>query len=88
MAPSSKSRGKKSKHRQFVDDFDEPPVEWKHSNAKKLLHDDIVKKKVPLHAKDENGKSTMELSDVYLSNPELKKYHYKKIYVVKTSSAL
>lgn len=70
--------GKKKKKKNEADDHKEPKTKWKNSEAKRLLEKDILNGKVPLYAKDENGKSTMALQDIYTSRPEFSEYLYDK----------
>jgi hypothetical protein len=58
--------------------FIEPDVEWKKSKAKRLLYKDIVEGKVPPDATDADGRSTMQLSDIYVMHPEFAEYDYAK----------
>jgi len=58
--------------------FKEPSIKWANSKAKKILYKDIMKGLVPITAKDENGKSTMELKDIYSMHPEYAEYDYEK----------
>ena len=61
-----------------ADAANEPKTKWKKSKAKQLLYTDLKEGLVPLEAKDENGKSTMKLSDIYGMHPEYADYHYDK----------
>jgi hypothetical protein len=54
--------------------FIEPDVKWKNSKAKRLLYKDIVEGEVPPDATDADGRSTMQLSDIYLMHPEFAEY--------------
>jgi len=56
----------------------EPKIKWKKSKAKQLLYTDLKEGLVPLEAKDEHGKSTMKLNDIYNMRPEYAEYHYDK----------
>lgn len=58
--------------------FKEPKIKWKKSKAKSLLYKDIKEGRVPLEAKDENGKTQMDLKDIYAMHPEYKEYDYSK----------
>jgi hypothetical protein len=58
--------------------FIEPDVKWKNSKAKRLLYKDIVEGEVPPDATDADGRSTMQLSVIYLMHPEFAEYDYEK----------
>ena len=58
--------------------FEEPKIKWKKSNARALLLEDLCNGLVPLEAKDNSGKSTMKLKDIYAMRPEYAAYDYKK----------
>ena len=58
--------------------FEEPTISWGQSKAKQLLVKAIKAGTIPMEARDDNGKSTMPLKEIYESIPELKKYDYKK----------
>jgi len=58
--------------------FVEPKIKWKRSEAKALLTQDIRDGRVPPNAKDKNGKSTMQLRDIYNMRPQYKEYDYAK----------
>ena len=60
------------------EDWDEPKPKWRKSKARKLLYLDIVEGRVPRTAKDENGRLTAKLKDIYNSRPEFQQYHYSK----------
>ena len=60
------------------EDWEEPKPKWGKSKARKLLYLDIIEGRVPRTAKDENGRLTAKLKDIYNSRPEFKKYHYSK----------
>ena len=46
------------------------------SKAQKLLYLDIMEGHIPRKAKDNGGKSTMKLKDIYNSRSEFQQYHY------------
>jgi hypothetical protein len=54
----------------------EPENKWARSEAKRLLYNDICEGRVPGEAKDGEGKSTMELKDIYALRPEFALYLY------------
>src|SRR5688500_11965416 len=56
----------------------EPKVKWKDSEAQSLLLQDLYNRKIPLNAKDDQGKSTMKLKEIYLMRPEFSEYFYAK----------
>ena len=60
------------------EDWDEPKPKWRKSKARKLLYVDIIEGRVPRQARDENGRLTGKLKDIYNSRPEFKQYHYSK----------
>ena len=62
-------------------EFKEPEGEtWEKSNAKAALERAILDGRVPLHARDENGKSTMKLREIYeMLENDLKAWDYKKL---------
>ena len=60
--------------------FTEPKVKWKKSKARSLLYKYIVEGQVPPDATDANGRSTMQLRDVYLMHPEFAEYDYEKFW--------
>jgi hypothetical protein len=53
-------------------------VKWKKSKARRLLYKDIVEGEVPPDATDADGRSTMQLSDIYLMHEEFAEYDYEK----------
>lgn len=57
---------------------DEPSVKWKRIEAKKLLFQDLINGEVPLDAKNEQGKITMRLKDIWLKRDEYQLYKYSK----------
>jgi hypothetical protein len=57
---------------------EEPTIPWKKSKAKKLLYKDVLTGVVPLEAKGEDGKSTMELKAIYEMRPEYSVFLYRK----------
>ena len=56
----------------------EPKIKWKKSKARALLYADIKEGRVPLVAKDADGKPTMALKDIYALHPEFQDYDYGK----------
>jgi cobalamin biosynthesis protein CobT len=56
----------------------EPSIKWVKSEAKRLLHKDILEGRVPAKAKDDNGKHTANLKDIYVLCPEFRLYDYSK----------
>jgi hypothetical protein len=58
--------------------FKEPKVKWKKSKARRLLCKHIVEGEVPPDATDADGRSTMQLSDIYLMHPEFAEHDYEK----------
>jgi hypothetical protein len=56
----------------------ETKVKWEKINARHLLDKDIVKGQVPLVATGANGRSTMQLHEIYLMHPEFVEYDYEK----------
>ena len=69
---------KKKKKKKNEEDWEEPKIKWKRSKAKALLEKDILEGRVPREAKDEKGRSTRKLRDIYDSRPEFAEYHYSK----------
>jgi hypothetical protein len=67
-----------AKKKAVKETFIEPDVKWKESKAKRLLYKDIVEGKVPPDATDADGRSTMQLSDIYVMHPEFAEYDYAK----------
>lgn len=59
--------------------MEEPKEGWEKSEAKKALERAILDGEIPLHARDENGRSTMALKLIYNSIPELAPWDYKKL---------
>ena len=70
--PNQKGNKKKKKP------FKEAKTKWKHSLAKRLLYNDVYNGVVPQDAKDEDGKSTMHLEDIFQMHDEYKKYDRTK----------
>ena len=58
--------------------WDEPKTKWGKSKARKLLYIDILEGRVPRKARDEHGKHTAKLREIYESREEFKQYHYSK----------
>lgn len=58
--------------------WSEPKPKWGKSKARKLLYKDIFDGTVPIKAKDDKGKFTAKLADIYNSREEFKQYHYSK----------
>jgi hypothetical protein len=56
----------------------EPSIKWVKSEAKRLLHKDILEGRVPAKAKDNNGKRTANLKDIYALSPKFRLYDYLK----------
>ena len=56
----------------------EPSIKWVDSEAQLLLKADILEGIVPAAAKDDKGKSTMALKDIYTLRPEFSLYRYSK----------
>jgi hypothetical protein len=73
-----KKKTDQSKEEEENEAFKEPTIKWKKSRARALLYQDIKEGWVPLHAKDDNGKSTMKLKDIYDMHPEYAEYEYSK----------
>jgi hypothetical protein len=69
-----KKKTDQSKEEEENEAFKEPTIKWKKSRAQALLYQDIKEGWVPLHAKDDNGKSTMKLKDIYDMHPEYAEY--------------
>ena len=61
-----------------LEDFVEPKIKWKKSQAKQVLYQCIMDGTVPEEAKDSNGRSTMAIRDIYLLHEEFAKYEYDK----------
>ena len=61
-----------------MEEVDEPKVKWAKSKARKLPYIDILKRRVSRQAKDEKGKRTAKLRDIYLSRVKFQEYHYSK----------
>jgi hypothetical protein len=55
-------------------------VKWKKSKARSLHYKYIVKGQVPLDATDANGRSTMQLREIYLMHLEFAEYDYEKFF--------
>lgn len=77
-AEKEAAKQQKTQEKIAADAANEPKTKWKKSKAKQLLYTDLKEGLVPLEAKDENGKSTMKLSDIYGMHPEYADYHYDK----------
>jgi hypothetical protein len=75
MAPRRKKSTTQQKEQE---EQNEPPTPWKKSKAKSLLYRDVLTGVVPLEAKGEDGKPTMELKVIYLMHPEYSEYLYRK----------
>jgi hypothetical protein len=60
------------------EEFAEPKIKWRKSEAKKILHMLVVDGVIPLEAKDANNQPTMAIQDVYNLHDEFKKYDFKK----------
>jgi hypothetical protein len=58
--------------------FKEPKTKWKDSSARRQLYKDIKEGRVPLDATDQDGKSTMQLRDIYSMHLEYAEYDYDK----------
>jgi len=57
----------------------ESEIPWKHSRARKLLFRDLVKGRIPVTSKDENGRyNKPKLADIYAMRPEYADYLYSK----------
>ena len=54
---------------------DEP--KWKGSKARELLYQNLLDGKVPLDAKDNEGKCTMKLREIYGMHPKYFEFLYK-----------
>jgi len=50
--------------------FKEPKIKWKNSKARRLLYQDIYNGVVPRHAKDETGKPTIKLEEIWQMHVE------------------
>lgn len=69
---------KKAATGEQIKKFTEPKVKWKKSKARSLLYEYIVEGQVPPDATDANGRSTMQLREIYLMHPEFAEYDYEK----------
>ena len=58
--------------------YKEPSIPWADSKAKKILYKDLMEGAIPIDSRDENGRSTMSLKDIYSLHPEFSEYHYNK----------
>jgi len=55
------------------EDFTEPKIKWRKSEAKEILYKLVVDGVIPLEAKDSNNQPTMAIRDIYNLPDEFKK---------------
>jgi hypothetical protein len=58
--------------------FKEPKIKWKVSKARVILYQDLAEGKIPRHATDQYGKSTMKLEVIFQMHGEYKLYDREK----------
>ena len=56
----------------------EPKIKWKDSKARVILYKDLAEGKIPRHATDQYGKSTMKLEVIFQMHEEYKLYDREK----------
>jgi hypothetical protein len=64
--------------RQKEENFIEPKIKWRKSQAKKLLHAAIIDGKVPENALDNDGNEIMKLEEIYGLHQEFLLYDFTK----------